>query len=396
MQNLWECMTLLEKDAHKKNEEREKVVQTRIAIQRQLNGSEPNKRIVGLQDHYKETGVAGQELLQISTLHQHETFLGVSVDHEELNEVSNSVLMAEKWLKANVLSIYPSEDVKSVVVFNGFLCDENGSPNQEEVSRFTVFAMANVYHSLVRWGLEKKIKVSALIPSQCLRNSYLDRVFTFLEEINSTYTVKLYDESDGIWSSRVKSMADLGVFRSKSVNILTSSSGSNPTSRKLSFVPSDAALPPLVGTFSPAPETLSPIYASPPHYPTLPPCNPRPYPRPRGRHGGGATAAPPLGGLAAPPVVSHEGLWCVAKPSVPADTLQEAMDYACGAGGADCEAISPAGSCYLPDSIVAHASYAFNSYWQKNKKNGGTCGFGGTAMIINSDPSFLQCHFTLE
>ncbi|KAJ9564124.1 LOW QUALITY PROTEIN: hypothetical protein OSB04_000090 [Centaurea solstitialis] len=339
---------------------------------------------------FLSVSVAGQELLQISTLHQHETFLGVSVDHEELNEVSNSVLMAEKWLKSHVLSIYPSEDVKSVVVVNGFLCDENGSPNQEG---FEVYGFCN--GECLPFA-QKKIKVSALIPSQCLRNSYLNRVFTFLEEINSTYTVKLYDESDGISSSRVKSMADLGFFRSKSVNILTSSSGSNPTSRKLSFVPSDAALPPLVGTFSPAPETLSPIYASPPHYPNLPPCNPRPYPRPRGRHGGGAAAPPPLGGLAAPPVVSHEGLWCVAKPSVPADTLQEAMDYACGAGGADCEAISPAGSCYLPDSIVAHASYAFNSYWQKNKKNGGTCGFGGTAMIINSDPSFLQCHFTLD
>lgn len=94
---------------------------------------------------------------------------------------------------------------------------------------------------------------------------------------------------------------------------------------------------------------------------------------------------------AAPPVVAgghhHEGLWCVAKPSVPSDQLQEALDYACGEGGADCEAIGPSGSCYNPDSVVAHSSYAFNSYWQKNKKNGGTCGFGGTAMLISSDPS---------
>lgn len=82
-------------------------------------------------------------------------------------------------------------------------------------------------------------------------------------------------------------------------------------------------------------------------------------------------------------------MWCVAKPSVPAETLQEAMDYACGVGGAECDEIQPNGNCYNPDTIVAHASFAFNSYWQKTKVNGGSCSFGGTAMLINSDPSML-------
>ncbi|KAH9663935.1 hypothetical protein KPL70_019842 [Citrus sinensis] len=83
-------------------------------------------------------------------------------------------------------------------------------------------------------------------------------------------------------------------------------------------------------------------------------------------------------------------------PNVPADTLQEAMDYACGEGGADCEEIMPHGNCFYPDTVVAHASYAFNSYWQKTKRNGGTCAFGGTAMLINADPSLLRrCAFKL-
>ncbi|KAL0332332.1 UNVERIFIED_CONTAM: Glucan endo-1,3-beta-glucosidase 1 [Sesamum calycinum] len=118
--------------------------------------------------------------------------------------------------------------------------------------------------------------------------------------------------------------------------------------------------------------------ASPPFGPHLPPCTPS--------DGGGSAGAPVGGGV-------HNGLWCVAKPSVPAETLQEALDYACGEGEADCDAIRPEGSCYFPDSLVAHASYAFNSYWQKTKRNGGTCGFGGTAMLINSDPI---CSFEYE
>ncbi|KAH9712302.1 glucan endo-1,3-beta-D-glucosidase [Citrus sinensis] len=84
------------------------------------------------------------------------------------------------------------------------------------------------------------------------------------------------------------------------------------------------------------------------------------------------------------------------QPNVPADTLQEAMDYACGEGGADCEEIMPHGNCFYPDTVVAHASYAFNSYWQKTKRNGGTCAFGGTAMLINADPMSCRLSYHMD
>ncbi|XP_050388114.1 uncharacterized protein LOC126805061 [Argentina anserina] len=137
----------------------------------------------------------------------------------------------------------------------------------------------------------------------------------------------------------------------------------------------EAASPPSEMSSPEAPDA-SPVYhqATPPFPYELPPCKPR---------------AP------APEFRPVHKLWCVAKPSVPAETLQEAVDYACGAGGADCQEIMPDGNCYYPESVVAHASYAFNSYWQKNKRNGGTCSFGGTAMLINSDPSYQLCRFVV-
>ncbi|KAK7273493.1 hypothetical protein RIF29_14544 [Crotalaria pallida] len=79
-------------------------------------------------------------------------------------------------------------------------------------------------------------------------------------------------------------------------------------------------------------------------------------------------------------------VWCVAKPTVPDPIVQAAMDYACGSG-ADCKSIQPNGSCYQPNTLLAHASYAFNSYWQNTKSGGGTCDFGGTAMLVTVDPS---------
>ncbi|PIN08367.1 Glucan endo-1,3-beta-D-glucosidase [Handroanthus impetiginosus] len=85
-------------------------------------------------------------------------------------------------------------------------------------------------------------------------------------------------------------------------------------------------------------------------------------------------------------------LWCVAKASVPDPIIQEAMNYAC-ASGADCDQIQPSGSCYQPNTLFAHASYAFNSYWQRTKVAGGTCDFGGTAVLVTVDPSYDGCHF---
>ncbi|XP_020213492.1 leucine-rich repeat extensin-like protein 3 isoform X1 [Cajanus cajan] len=87
-------------------------------------------------------------------------------------------------------------------------------------------------------------------------------------------------------------------------------------------------------------------------------------------------------------------LWCVAKPTVPDPIIQEAMDYACGSG-ADCKSIQPNGLCFQPNTLLAHASYAFNSYWQNTKIGGGTCDFGGTAMLVTVDPSYDKCNFML-
>ncbi|RCV22008.1 hypothetical protein SETIT_4G185500v2 [Setaria italica] len=48
------------------------------------------------------------------------------------------------------------------------------------------------------------------------------------------------------------------------------------------------------------------------------------------------------------------------------------MDCACGSG-ADC-------------GMAAHASFAFNTYWQRTKAAGGTCDFAGAAMLVTRDP----------
>ncbi|KAI0492906.1 hypothetical protein KFK09_027182 [Dendrobium nobile] len=84
--------------------------------------------------------------------------------------------------------------------------------------------------------------------------------------------------------------------------------------------------------------------------------------------------------------------WCIASQSASETPLQVALDFACGYGGADCSQIQPGGSCFNPDTVRNHASYAFNDYYLKNPIPT-SCDFGGTAIITNIDPSTSTCQY---
>ncbi|KAL5202749.1 hypothetical protein ABZP36_013701 [Zizania latifolia] len=90
--------------------------------------------------------------------------------------------------------------------------------------------------------------------------------------------------------------------------------------------------------------------------------------------------------------VASGGSWCVASPSASSTALQVALDYACGQGGTDCSAIQSGGSCFNPNTVRDHASYAFNSYYQKNPVQT-SCDFGGTAILTSTDPSSSSCKY---
>ncbi|XP_022740844.1 glucan endo-1,3-beta-glucosidase 1-like [Durio zibethinus] len=371
--------------------------------------------------------------------------VAVPVNGNVLREVSGSVLKAESWLRLHVLAHFPATKITTVLVGDSLLCQKD----QEDSLDLLLPSLKNIYHSLTRWGLEKDIKVSVAFSSSCLHQKsplfsddlakkVVKPLLRFLQNTNSTYSISpppnlssSLHESLTLLSSHLDFMKRFGSFELTKVNVVVSSQLEKQIiSRKLSVMDSKLVKPHSARP-TPLPEIAPSTFHSsigfsgpanvakkphPPQYPTasppaisfpvdspppfsfpiapelpppfvpasspngfyLPPCNPA------------DNTAP------APKVGVVQRLWCVAKPSVPAETLQEAMDYACGEGGADCEEIMPDGSCFYPDTAVAHASYAFNSYWQKTKRNGGTCNFGGTAMIINADPSFLQCLFVLS
>ncbi|KAL4398194.1 hypothetical protein S245_002863 [Arachis hypogaea] len=85
--------------------------------------------------------------------------------------------------------------------------------------------------------------------------------------------------------------------------------------------------------------------------------------------------------------------YCIAMDGFDTKTLQAALDWACGPGRANCSEIQPGESCYQPNNVKSHASYAFDSYFQKEGKAPGTCDFKGVAMITTTDPSHGSCIF---
>ncbi|MBA0620274.1 hypothetical protein Godav_006024 [Gossypium davidsonii] len=369
--------------------------------------------------------------------------IAVAVNGNVLREVSSSVLKAESWVRVHALAHFPAAKITTILVGDTILC-QNGKGEEDSLG-FLLPSLKNIYHSLTRWGLEKDIKVSAVFSSDCLMQNSV--VFTddlgkkvvkslleFFQNTNSTYSIiappnlsSSFHETLVLLSSHLDFMKRFGSFELRKVNVVfPGQQPKKPISRKLSMMDSKFERPfpdrpsplpqtaPSTGISAPANVAKTP---HPPQYPiaSLPPISfpvdsPPPFSfpiapelpppfvpasSPSGFHL--PPCNPAYDTAPAPETVVVQKLWCVAKPSVPTETLQEAMDYACGEGGADCKELMPDGSCFYPDTIVAHASYAFNSYWQKTKRNGGTCNFGGTAMIINADPSNLtHTLFTLK
>ncbi|KAL2476696.1 PLASMODESMATA CALLOSE-BINDING PROTEIN 5 [Abeliophyllum distichum] len=88
-----------------------------------------------------------------------------------------------------------------------------------------------------------------------------------------------------------------------------------------------------------------------------------------------------------------EELWCVAKNNAADDALQSSLDWACGAGGADCGPIQKGGPCYDPSDLQRTASFAFNDYFIKHGLTAESCSFSNSAALTSLNPSHNNCKF---
>ncbi|CAA3024904.1 glucan endo-1,3-beta-glucosidase 3-like [Olea europaea var. sylvestris] len=85
--------------------------------------------------------------------------------------------------------------------------------------------------------------------------------------------------------------------------------------------------------------------------------------------------------------------FCVAREGADRKMLQAALDWACGPGKVDCSPLLQGQPCYEPDTVSAHASYAFDAYYHRMVMADGTCNFNGVAAVTTTDPSRGSCIF---
>ncbi|CAH2043705.1 unnamed protein product [Thlaspi arvense] len=81
--------------------------------------------------------------------------------------------------------------------------------------------------------------------------------------------------------------------------------------------------------------------------------------------------------------------WCVALPSSSAEQLQANINFGCTQ--INCGPIQPDGSCFYPITLLDHASYVMNAYYQSRGRTDDACGFQGSGYVIYSDPSAGSC-----
>ncbi|XP_044462606.1 glucan endo-1,3-beta-D-glucosidase-like [Mangifera indica] len=86
--------------------------------------------------------------------------------------------------------------------------------------------------------------------------------------------------------------------------------------------------------------------------------------------------------------------WCVAKPSSSDAELIANIEYACRyISGDGCNIINEGGSCYLPNTLLNHASVAMNLYYQFHGRNTWNCDFKGSALTTTTNPSYGTCQY---
>ncbi|KAI3925126.1 hypothetical protein MKW98_009776 [Papaver atlanticum] len=87
--------------------------------------------------------------------------------------------------------------------------------------------------------------------------------------------------------------------------------------------------------------------------------------------------------------------YCVAKLfGVDENMLLSALNWVCGK--VDCSSLLQGQPCFEPDTVSAHASYAFNVYYYQSGRLTGTCDFNKVAMVTTTDPSHGNYTFSCQ
>ncbi|EOA22528.1 hypothetical protein CARUB_v10003182mg [Capsella rubella] len=82
--------------------------------------------------------------------------------------------------------------------------------------------------------------------------------------------------------------------------------------------------------------------------------------------------------------------WCIATLTATNAQLQDNINFGCSQG-VDCTPIRPGGYCFVPNTLVNHASFVMNAYFQSHGRTKEACSFKNTGTFAGTDPSWGTC-----
>ncbi|CAL9208734.1 glucan endo-1,3-beta-glucosidase 3-like isoform X1 [Musa acuminata AAA Group] len=373
----------------------------------------------------------------------------VSVPNEQLLAVGQSNATAANWVARNVVAHVPAVNITAIAVGSEVL---TALPN---AAPLLVPALRYIHSALVAANLDGVIKVStphssSLIldsfpPSQAFFNRTLEPVFVpmlkFLQSTGSYLMLNVYPYYDYLQSNGIIPL-DYALFRPLPPNKEAVDANTLLHYTNVFDAVVDAAyfamaylnvtnLPVVVM------ESGWPHKGDPTTEPDATTDNANTYNSNLIRHVINSTGTPKHPGVSVPtyiyelydedlrPGVTSEKFWglfdangvpaytlhltgsgmllandtssqtfCVAKEGADEKLLQAGIDWACGPGKVDCSLLTQGKPCYDPDTVEAHASYAFNEYYHGMGMAVGTCHFSGVAAITTTDPSHDSCLFS--
>ncbi|CDY18049.1 BnaC07g04210D [Brassica napus] len=363
----------------------------------------------------------------------------VDLPNEMLFSAAKRPSFAATWVKRNVAAYHPSTQIESVAVGNEVFVDPHNT------TKYLIPAMRNIHKALVSYNLHSSIKISSPLALSALQNSYpsssgsfrpelvdlvIKPMLDFLRETGSRLMINVYpffayegnsdvipldyallkenpgmvDSGNGLryfnlFDAQIDAVfAAMSALKYDDIEIIVTETGwpSKGDENEIGASVANAASYNgnlirriLTGGGTPLrPKADLTIYlfalfnenkkfgpTSERNYGLFFPDEKKVYDIP----------------------FTQEGLtgstWCVANGDAGKDRLQGGLDYACGDGGADCRPIQRGAPCYSPDTLEAHASFAFNSYYQKKGRAGGSCYFGGAAYVVTQPPKYGRCEF---
>ncbi|XP_076918272.1 glucan endo-1,3-beta-glucosidase 4-like isoform X2 [Bidens hawaiensis] len=382
----------------------------------------------------------------LSALSDTEIEVMVSVTNEEVLRIGQSPAAAAAWINKNIAAFVPSTNITAIAVGSEVL---STIPHAGPV---LVPAMKNLHKSLVSSNLNSQVKVSTpfsmdLIPkpfppSDSTFNSSWDSIISevlqFLKSTNSFFMLNAYPyygyvQSNGIFPIEyalfqalppVKQIVDPNtLFHYDSMlDSMVDATYNSISALNISVIPIVVTETgwPWAGGASERDATLENAEtfnnnlikrvlngSGPPSQPAIPMNtfiyelfneDKKPGPLSEQSYGvyfsNGSSVYTFSLGASDQVAVNGSGGFCVAKKGADTGSLQDGLNWACGPGQANCSAIQSGQPCYMPDTIENHASFAYNDYYQKMRSVGGTCDFGGTAVLTTDDPSNGSCIFT--